>query len=171
MHSPAIEFLDEAFEADFERGVLIWRRRPMHHFAEARAGKLINTRFAGREVRGEVSKGYRLVRIRIGGKAVRLRIHRVIWALHYGSWPGELDHRDRDKQNNRISNLRLATRTRQMQNTAHAPPQTLLVGAYPNGSGFCSRISVDGQDRYLGQFATAEEASKAYLEAKKRLHG
>jgi hypothetical protein len=171
MNEPTIEFLREAFDADPE-GFLVWRVRPLHHFLTSREQKLVNTRFAGCVVKGELSKGYRLVRMNVEGKKTRLRIHRVIWALHHGHWPEtELDHRDCDRQNNRLGNLRLANRFLQGQNATHPTGVTQLAGAYRNGPGFCSRIKVNGRDLYLGQFATASEANQAYLAAKARHHG
>lgn len=36
--------------------------------------------------------------------------HILAWALYYGEWPsGALDHKDRNRSNNAITNLRLAT--------------------------------------------------------------
>jgi hypothetical protein len=95
----------------------------------------------------------------------------VIWALAHGRWPeAELDHRDRDRRNNRLGNLRLSNRHQQGQNAVHPTGVTRLAGAYPNGSGFMSRIKVNGKDLYLGQFATALEAHQAYLKAKAEHH-
>jgi hypothetical protein len=45
--------------------------------------------------------------------------HRILWKMATGKDPGEMtvDHIDRDKTNNHISNLRLATRRDQTRNT------------------------------------------------------
>ena len=41
----------------------------------------------------------------------RVPVHHLVWFKHYGEWPsGELDHINRDRQDNRIENLRLASR-------------------------------------------------------------
>ena len=43
-------------------------------------------------------------------KGKQYSVHRIIWEMHYGTIPKDLtvDHIDRNKQNNRIENLRLA---------------------------------------------------------------
>ena len=49
--------------------------------------------------------------VQIGWNAIYL--HRVIWEMHYGPIPEgyRIDHIDRDPDNNRIENLRLASRS------------------------------------------------------------
>lgn len=43
--------------------------------------------------------------------------HRLIWLLTYSSWPEhEIDHIDRDRMNNRISNLRSVTTAENQHN-------------------------------------------------------
>jgi hypothetical protein len=45
------------------------------------------------------------------------RVHRIIWALHYGEWPtGHLDHINGIKDDNSIENLRVATTTENARN-------------------------------------------------------
>lgn len=52
------------------------------------------------------SRGYRVVTYM--GK--KLLAHRLAWAISYGYWPvKDIDHIDRDKLNNRLTNLRLAS--------------------------------------------------------------
>jgi hypothetical protein len=60
--------------------------------------------------------GYRSVSIP-GGK---VQEHRLAWFYTYGHWPeGELDHINRDKTDNRISNLRILNRSSQMLNSRY----------------------------------------------------
>ena len=66
------------------------------------------------DVAGSLEKsGYR--RVNVGGK--HYRVHRLIWLWVYGVWPSKLiDHRDRDRSNNRLLNLRDVTTTVNSEN-------------------------------------------------------
>jgi hypothetical protein len=107
---------------------------------------------------------------------VRYAAHRIIWKMVYGYIPEgmTIDHIDLDKQNNKLSNLRLATLTQQMTNR-RAWSGTGYKGVYPitwaKCGGFVSRIKVDDKLKYIGTFATAEEAAFAYDEASRKFHG
>lgn len=95
--------------------------------------------------------------------------HRLAWFLTYGVWPVRVDHRNRVRSDNRLSNLRLATATENAQNKALTGP---LPGAhYHSHSGrFKSAICVDGKQVHLGYFELPEAASEAYITAKRTYH-
>jgi hypothetical protein len=101
--------------------------------------------------------------------------HRVAWLLTHGAWPdGDIDHRDGNRSNNALANLRDVTRRVNLENRRRAAPNTTtgLIGAgkgKPNG-GYRSRICVNGKERHLGTFATPEQAHEAYVAAKRQLH-
>lgn len=110
---------------------------------------------------------------------VRLRGHRVAWALHYGYWPEQmLDHIDGNRANNAISNLRLTDYTENAQNrrTSHkrrASGNSGLPLGVTREAGrrkFIAQICTRGKRQYLGSFDTPELAHMAYLEAKRQLH-
>lgn len=86
----------------------------------------------------------------------------------------EIDHRNRDRLDNRRSNLRICTRS---QNAMNRLKQS------NNRSGFkgvvfskrykkyIAQIKAQGIYHWLGYFNTAKEASKAYVEAATIYHG
>lgn len=82
------------------------------------------------------------------------------------------DHRNLNKDDDRLANLRLASPA---QNSANNPGRNAASGrkgVYRNGrSGWMSRIMANGTGTYLGTFASKEEAATAYAEASARLHG
>jgi len=114
-------------------------------------------------------RGYRFVRV--DGKL--LLAHRIAWALHYGVWPdGDLDHTNTDKSDNRIANLRLATR---VQNNANAPSRSrvgLPKGCYrlKGRQRWYSQIKVGGEIKRLGTFATVAEAAAAFAREHSATH-
>ena len=102
--------------------------------------------------------------------------HRLAWLYVTGEWPvGDVDHIDGVRDNNRFSNLRDVSRTVNLQNLRAAKSHnksTGLLGAYfhKQTGRYTSRIRVNGKDRHLGMFSTAQEAHAAYLAAKRSDH-
>lgn len=99
--------------------------------------------------------------------------HRVIWLWYYGKWPnGALDHRDRDRSNNRIANLRLATASQNNTNTSRTNATGFRgVVFFKPRNCWQAQIRANNKREYLGYFSTPEEAGAAYRAASKRLHG
>lgn len=93
-------------------------------------------------------------------------VHRVIWYLHHGSVPDFLDHIDGNPLNNRIENLRQATKQQNAMNRRiRSDNSTGFKGIYPAGKKFKASICVSGQNIYLGTFDTKEAAHSAYRAA------
>jgi hypothetical protein len=100
--------------------------------------------------------------------------HRLAWFYMTGKWPKDLDHRDKDKGNNRFANLREATRSQNMHN---------LINQKSNKSGVRGvhwdmknqrwrvQLHVDGKCHSLGRFNTLKEALVVRNEAAAKLHG
>lgn len=95
---------------------------------------------------------------------------RVIWEMHNGPIEDglEIDHEDRNKNNNHIENLRKVTHSINNHNRI-VPNKNGLPGVYMEGDTFVVRIQHLGVRRYVGRFATAEEASAAYETAKSKM--
>ena len=104
------------------------------------------------------------------------KAHQLAWFWVTGAWPEhEIDHIDGNRLNNAFANLRDVPGVVNQRNQV-APRVTNTSGARGvrrgrRGNGWQARIGVDGKTRYLGQFATPEEASAAYWAAKAELHG
>ena len=125
---------------------------------------------------GDIAGTYRKTngRWEISLQGKLFQAHRVVWALMNGSFPAyHIDHKDRNPSNNRIENLRLATRNEldNGQNRSMNKNNTTgYMGVIRHGKRFVAQIKSEGKQFYLGVFDTAEEAHAAYREAKKRLH-
>jgi hypothetical protein len=122
-------------------------------------------------VAGDVKPtGYRY----IGVCGQRYRAHRLAWFYMYGEWPkGEIDHINRNRDDNRIDNLRDVSRSLNCKNTALRRDNTSgRKGIYWYGDRLMWRasISIDGRLKHLGWFDTKEKAIAA-REANEKLHG
>lgn len=106
-------------------------------------------------------------------KGKQYMAHRVIWELLNGPIPEGLviDHINMDRADNKITNLRLATKSQNNMNSeGHG-------GKYPRGvtlrtSGrFQASIQKDGVKMTIGTYDTIEEASKMYKLKALELYG
>lgn len=121
---PSIAFLHEALRLDPESGRLYWRERPREHFLSEKNWLLFNRDKAGQlaDVSTLPVGRYRRVRMKFRRDCFAITAHRVVFALHHNRWPKhEVDHINRDRQDNRPSNLRDVTHVENMQNISTAP--------------------------------------------------
>lgn len=127
-------------------GLFAWKARP-----RVRAGKLAGHRTA---------HGY--VALRLDGEPHYA--HRIAWLYMTGALPpDEIDHIDRNGQNNRFTNLRLADRTQNVVNRKRRRDNSSgFKGVYVTPGGrFTAHYTVKGRAHYLGTFDTPEEAFDA----------
>lgn len=156
-------YVQQLFAYDAETGDLIWRVSRTNRFpAGAVAGGVSRT------TRG----GYIYERRYISIDGRKYLAHHIVWLHVRGAWPSvEIDHRDGDALNNRLDNLREATRSQNAMNVGRRAPRSGFRGVSQNGSGFAAGIHAAGKYHYIGQFRTAEQAHEAYQRAAKDLHG
>ena len=97
-----------------------------------------------------------------GGQHVLL--HRLLMGFPVGFC---VDHIDGDGLNNRRENLRIASRRLNNLNRRRrrASRRNLPPGVWPNRGRYVACLSLGGQRRFLGAFATPEEAAIGYAEA------
>jgi len=138
---------------------------------EFRWAKTVNRHKQGDLAGSKDNLGYWI----IGFNRQQYKAHRLAWLLHYGVQPSaEIDHRNLDKCDNRISNLREANRFNNLWN--FPVPRTNTSGfkgaSFDERSGqWRARIQANGKTHNLGYFADPESAGLAYDEASRRLHG
>jgi hypothetical protein len=129
----------------------------------------VNKRWPAGMLAGRINKnGYRYIKL---GKM--LLAHRLAWFFIHGNWPtASIDHINGERDDNRISNLRVVSTATNNQNLRSAKPNSLsgLLGASKNHGKWTASIKVGGRYHYLGSFSTPEEAHQRYLAAKRQLH-
>jgi hypothetical protein len=165
---PPAEYLRECLDYDQETCALVWKERPQHHFMTAHAWRRWNTQFAG-TVAGWIGdkKGYRRVTI----DHCAYKAHRLIWKWMTGEDPPATpDHKDRNPDNNRWSNLRPATQPQQNYNAIKRNASGYR-GVQRHARRWRAIINIGGVNTILGSFATAEEASAVYESVAREVHG
>lgn len=98
----------------------------------------------------------------LNGKSYLL--HRLIFLWNHGYMPDYIDHANRNPRDNRIENLREATRSNNSSNSIRQNKNgfrgvTLVKGKIDR---WCARIKFKGKFTRLGIYDTKEEAAKAY---------
>ena len=142
---------------EYRGGALYWRvDRGSNAKAGARAGRLLPT-------------GYRS--IHVSGR--RYQEHRLIFLMHHGVMPPQIDHINGVKDDNRIENLREATYSQNQVNTAARESHSGFRGVrfVPKTSRWAARIFVNGKEIRIGTFPTPELASAAYQQKASEVFG
>lgn len=148
---------------DPETGIFTWVNCRSHKLG-SRAGHV-------------VTKGY--VSIRIGAKWFAAHRLAIVYMLGDSAFSGdkkEVDHRNRNKADNRWANLRLASLSQNGANRADCNTSTGVRGVTYDDSArtakpYLVRVRADGQTKFRGRYRTLEEAKAARLDAVTKLHG
>jgi hypothetical protein len=112
----------------------------------------------GREVATYAHKGYRRHGIWRNGAVCQLLVHHIVYFLAKGIWPSlEIDHRNRQRGDNRPSNLVLAT---PRQNCCNRTDQSVFgIGVSRNKKKFRAEAMIRGVRRRWGRFEDPAEAA------------
>jgi len=153
---------------------LTWLLRP-------NAPKQWNTRYANK------TAGYKhsskntnrqtwRVDIKYQDKIFKLFAHRIIWLLNNQTIDPELeiDHKNGNPLDNTIENLRLDTKSKNMQNRKLCSRNTSgIKGVYYDEfhKKYVAQLRCNKKKICLGHYDTKEEAQKVVVEARKKLHG
>lgn len=117
------------------------------------------------------SDGYVKVRL-LGGQYYA---HRLVWLYVHGEFPdSDLDHINRDRQDNRIENIRKVTRSENPHNRGLFKVNKSGfkgVSWVPRGSRWQAAIKVNHRSYHLGWHETLDSAVAARLRAERALVG
>lgn len=142
------------FSYDPSTGILTWR---VDNGRSVRAGDRAGCL--------DVSTGYRKVRYR----GTAYPEHRISWMVFYGEdAPEQIDHINRTRDDNRISNLRAATSTENSFNKSVCSNNSSgVAGVYWSAEHgkWKAQISVRGKRHFLGLHDTLEAAKAARQDA------
>ena len=154
---PTQEEIKKLFNYNPETGIFTWKPRSKEHLAW-------NGKHAGK-VAGSTTSRYVIIYIR----RKPFRAHRLAWIYVYGDILfGDLDHENREKKDNRISNLRLATRSQNMRNYLLSKNNISGVRGISWNKQFFrweAYIEINKESIHLGVFKDFDDAVKARYEA------
>jgi|694.fasta_scaffold14904_13 hypothetical protein len=145
-----IENAAQLLDYDPETGEMVWKVRKK------------GSRGRGKKA-GHASHGY----IVVGLTGKRLFGHRIAWFLHYGNLPEQqIDHKDRDRSNNKIDNLRIAENNWFDNHQNRSLPSNNTSGVigvkWHKVSGkWVAQIQVNKKQIHLGLFESFEDAVAA----------
>lgn len=121
----------------------------------------------------KLRKGYARTSLRANGERIYPVMHRMVYERMTGR-PApssvQVDHINGDRLDNRRENLRPVDNQRNQQNTKPnstwrgKPVRSPYKGVFwhHKGQKWEAKIGVNGRSRYLGLYATEEEAARAY---------
>jgi hypothetical protein len=114
-------------------------------YYEANTGEILRN---GNPVGYKQNNGYTQIHWR---KRKTLLAHRLAWALYHGAdpYPYEIDHINRNRGDNAITNLRLVTHAQQQANRSGCPQRPIKI-TYPDGRGSVVVESQGAAARLLG---------------------
>lgn len=143
-----------------ETGVFTWR-------VNTGTKKLVG------QVAGCLSSQDRNQLVRVHGKLYQA--HRLAWLYVHGTFPPKgLDHINGVRDDNRISNLRLADQSENLQNRRKPPLNNtsgfLGVAFHKQSNRWRAYIKINYKTIHLGLFSCPKKAHRAYVEAKRELH-
>lgn len=177
---PSVELIRATFNYDPSTGLLSWKYRPREEFATAQAyGRYVKL-FHGKPITGgEVTAASKKHAVAVTWNGRGYQAHRIIWKLVYGELSAdvEIDHKNCDKTDNRLSNLRLATSQQNSANRRYRKHGTEFKGVSfdreerRRDRPYSAHIRVNGRLRRIGRYRSPEDAHAAYCKAAEEAFG
>ena len=174
---PDIRFVRDCLDYNPDTGVFTWRERPREHFPSDRIWRAWNARLAGKTTGFVTANSARRNFVLINLDNRTFKAHRLAWLLVHGrAVPQVIDHINGNASDNRIANLRAATKSTNAMNSGVPTNNASGVKGvfhhtkrYPE-TPFIAYISFGGKRHHLGYFRTLEEAAEARRKAAIAFH-
>ena len=161
---PPLEELKEHFDYNPDTGIIIWKKKQKHWKVEI-----------GQEAGCFTTNGSKKYRT-ITSKGIKYKTHRIAYYMYHGIDPknNDIDHEDGNGLNNKINNLRLATRSDNCKNRSMNENNTSGVTGVTwvkQAQKWRARIMIDYKSIVLGSYINKEDAIQTRIEAEKKYFG
>ena len=149
------EYLNTIF--DYKDGSLLWKIRKS------------NRCIIGDKAGTSHPNGYRYISV----DSKTYAEHRLVYMYHFGECPKIIDHINRNKSDNRIENLRSATkqencRNRDINNTNKSGIRNVCW--HKQSKKWCVQLAIDGKCVTIGRFKDIELAELVAVEARNKYY-
>lgn len=147
---PPLNFLNNLFTFNFEEG-LIYRKKCLDIYffnGDIRKQTMHNNKINNLAFNSPHNNGY------LCGpyNNINYLAHRILYYIYYNTQPLLIDHKDRCKINNKISNLRAVSQSSSNLNRCNKGRSITKQNNY------IANIKKDGKTIYLGTFPTEQQA-------------
>lgn len=158
------DFVRSVLDYDPDTGIFRWKYRSDYP-------NFWNAQWVGKIAGVMNARGY--IGIKLNDHVYRA--HNLAWLYIRGEWrPGEVDHRNRVRDDNRAENLRIATSSENHCNKTVSKRSTtgvLGVTLVKKTGLWEAQIFKDGRRQWRKGFATLEEAAEARRQMLPKIHG
>jgi len=118
------------------------------------------------------SYGYLRCELRLNKVRHTLYQHRLVWYAHHQDWDiwdtsrdNSIDHKNKDKKDNRLCNLHVVIHSENLQNM-----DCKGCSFDKRSNKWRARIQLNGKSKTIGYYDTYEEGHEAYLAEKRIFH-
>lgn len=153
-----VDKLKEAFDYNPATGALTW--------SKTRSGINTNNGYAGTLN----PNGYTIIKF----EGELIYAHRIVFLIHHGCIPEEIDHINGEKSDNRIENLRASDKYKNRHNARISVRNKSGV----KGVSWCKKtnkwlasVTYMGERHVVGRFSDIENASREVMRKREELHG
>lgn len=143
---------------DYKNGKLVWKIKPNRNIRVGDAAGSMD------------SRGY----LQTKHNGIVYLNHRLIWLMHYGYLPEQIDHINGNRMDNRIENLRPATKQQNQHNAKRRVDNRSGVKGVSwlkDSRKWRADIQINGKRHCLGRFDSIENAKEFIMLAREMMHG
>jgi hypothetical protein len=154
---------------------LIWKVAGYPNYEVSSFGNVKSVK-TDKPLKSGVRNGYQYVSLYRNGKKKHKYVHQLVANVFLTNPDSKnfVDHKDRDKANNHVSNLRFATKCENNRNKSLQRNNTSGVvgcGWHGKAGKWYAQIRVNNKQKHLGLFDSVDDATAARKRAERRYFG